>query len=245
MKILILFEHWAGHTLLSERVIRPHLTANRPISFPSVPVSEGIEIRHGCQFVSSLVRALATLPGGIGGFLPCGVGSHMSRLRHLGWNQCPHGLTSGPLETCHHQSLKAVCGVLVYPKRISFGASGWHPEAPILYYSFCHAFSPWSLPRVGNGGGKRQSVTPGHLLDESGQVGKRVRLTKKTRPVASSGIIPDAGHSTPRRRKRLRPPSSEGEGGEVGVSRNLFPRLGVGRVFAPGTPGTCLRREQA
>ena len=32
---------------------------NRPILIPSVPVSEGIEIRHGCQFISSLVRALA------------------------------------------------------------------------------------------------------------------------------------------------------------------------------------------
>ena len=34
--------------------------------FPSVPVSEGIAIRHGCQFLSSLVRALAKLPGGLG-----------------------------------------------------------------------------------------------------------------------------------------------------------------------------------
>ena len=59
---------------------------------PSVPVSEGIEIRHGCQFISILVRALAKLPGGMGKFLPCGLGSHMSRLRHLGWNQCSHGL---------------------------------------------------------------------------------------------------------------------------------------------------------
>ena len=87
-----------------------------PLLIPSVPVSEGIEIRHGCQFISSLVRALDKLPGGIGRFLPCGVGSHVSRLRHLGWSQCSHGLTSSPLESCHHQCLKAVCGVLGYPK---------------------------------------------------------------------------------------------------------------------------------
>ena len=37
--------------------------------------------------------------------LPCQVGSHMSRLRHVGWEQ------SRPLETCHHQCLKASCGV--------------------------------------------------------------------------------------------------------------------------------------
>ena len=110
-ELLILFEQWAGHRLLSEQVTRPHGGTNRPILFPSVPVSEGNEIRHGCQFLSCLVRALAKLPGGIGRFLPCGVGSHMSRLRHLGRNQCFHGLTSRPLESCHHQCLKAVWGV--------------------------------------------------------------------------------------------------------------------------------------
>ena len=81
LEFLILFEQWAGHLLLSEKVIRPHVRANRPILFPSVPVSEGIEIPHGCQFITSLVRALAKLPGGLGGFLPCRLGSHMSRLR--------------------------------------------------------------------------------------------------------------------------------------------------------------------
>ena len=59
-------------------------------------------------------------------------------------------------------------------------------------------------------------------------MGKRVRLTRKTRPGVISRDIPDPGHSTPRGRKRLRSPSSEGEGSEVGVPRNFFPRLGVG-----------------
>ena len=80
-------------------------------------MSEGIEIRHGCQFISSLVRALGKLPGGLGRFLPCQVGTHLSRLRHvLGWNQCSHDLTSRPLESCHHRCFSAVCGVLGYPK---------------------------------------------------------------------------------------------------------------------------------
>ena len=94
LELLILFEQWAGHRLLWEKVTRPHVRAGRPILLPSVLVPEGIEIRHGCQFLSSLVRALAKLPGGLGWFLPCGPGSHMSRFRHLGWNQCSHGLTS-------------------------------------------------------------------------------------------------------------------------------------------------------
>ena len=79
-----------GHRLLSEKVIWPLVRANRPILIPSVPVSEGIESRHGCQFMCSLVRALAKLPGGLDRLLPCKLGSHMSRLRHLGWNQCSH-----------------------------------------------------------------------------------------------------------------------------------------------------------
>ena len=67
----------------------------------------------------------------------------------------------------------------------------------------CH---PWSLPRVGNGGGKRQSIIPGHLLDAGSNVGPRVRLTRKTRPNVISRFNPDPGHPTPRRWKRLRPP---------------------------------------
>ena len=95
---------------------------------------------------------------------------------------------------------------------------------------FTRRFPPWSLPRVGSGVGKGHSVTTDHLPDIDSTAGKRVRLTNKTRPSASSHVIPDPdpGHSTPRRWKRLRPPSSEGEGGEVCVPRNLFPRLGVG-----------------
>ena len=223
MELLILFER-----LLSEKVTRPHVRANRPILIPSIPVSEGIEIRHGCQYVSSLVRALAKLPGGLGRFLPCGLGSHMSRLRHLGWNQCSHGLTSRPLESCHHQCLKAVCGVLEYPKGSALELLDGTLKLRHCTTIFTMRFPPWSLPGVGNGGGKRQFITPGYLLEAGSTVGKRVRLTRKTRPGASSMFTPDLGHPTPRRWKRLRPPSSEGVGGEVGGLRNLFPRLGVG-----------------
>ena len=63
LELLFPFEQWAGHRLLSEKVTRPHVRANRPILIPSAPVSEGVEIRHGCQFIRSLVRALSCLVG--------------------------------------------------------------------------------------------------------------------------------------------------------------------------------------
>ena len=34
-----------------KRLLGLMLRAGRPILLPSVPVSEGIEIRHGCQFI--------------------------------------------------------------------------------------------------------------------------------------------------------------------------------------------------
>ena len=78
---------------------------------------------------------------------------------------------------------------------------------------FSKRFPPWSLPRVDNGGGKRQVIAPGNPSDAGSNMGKRVRLTRKTRPGVSSMIIPDPGHSTPRRWKRLRLPFLRGSGG--------------------------------
>ena len=204
MELLILFEQWAGHRLLSEKVTGPHVRAGRSILLPSVPVSEGIEIRHGCQFLSSLVRALAKLPGGLGRFLPCSLGSHMSRLRHIGWNQCSHGLTSRPLESCHHQCLKAICGDLGYPK----GSALEFLDGTLKLRHCTDLFTtlglyPGLVPGLVKG---MHVITPGHLLDAGGDSGKRVRLTRKTRPGATSDFIPDPGHPTSRRWKRLRTP---------------------------------------
>ena len=54
LEVLTLFKQGAGHRLLSEKVTQPHVRAHRPISISSVLVSEGIEIRQGCRFISSL-----------------------------------------------------------------------------------------------------------------------------------------------------------------------------------------------
>ena len=230
LELLILFEQWAGHRLLSEKAARPHIRAGRPISLPSVPVSEGIEIRHGCQFLSSLLRALCKLPGGLGRFLPCRLGPHLSRLRHVGWNQCSHGLDSRPLESCHHQCLKAVCGLLGYPQGSALELLDGTLKLRYCTTLFTKRFPPWSLPRVGSRFGKRHLVSTDHLLDVHGTIGRRVRLTKKTRPGISSHDIPDPvpGHSTPRRWKRLLLPSSEGERERWACLAIFFLALGLG-----------------
>ena len=108
------------------------------------------------------------------------------------------------------------------------------------------AFSPLvSNPRVGTGGGKRCDVAPAHLLDEGSNAGKRVRLTRKTRPNDLSHHISDPGHPTRTRWKRLHPPDSSGAGGrDARASQSFSSTWGWVRV-ASETPGTSLRREQA
>ena len=70
---------------------------------------------------------------------------------------------------------------------------------------FTMRFPPWSLPRVGNGGGKRQCITPGLPTEAGGNLGNKVRLTKKARPGVFSRSNPDPGHPTPRRGKDCAP----------------------------------------
>ena len=65
------------------------------------------------------------------------------------------------------------------------------------------------------------------FLKPGGNLGKRVRLTKKTRPGISSHDIRDPGHPKPRRWKRLRRPSSEGEGVRLACLAIFFLDLGL------------------
>ena len=185
LETLTIFEQWAGHRLLSEKVTRPHVRAGRPFSVSSVPVSEGIEIRHGYQFISNLVSALGKLPGGLSRFLPCQVGTHLSRLRHLRWNQCSHGLTSRPLESCHHRCLSAVCGVLGYRKGSAAELLDGALKLRCCVTPFPNRFPSWSSHPIGNGRVRGLHVATTHLDGEGGNIAKRVRLTKKHKVVFS------------------------------------------------------------
>ena len=155
-----------GWSPVAQREVTRPVRAHRLVSISSVTVSEGIEILQGCRFISSLVRALGKLPGGLGRFLPCAVCSHMSRLRHLEWNQWSHGQTSRPLETCHHECLKAVCGVLGYPAGAAAELLDGSLKLRYCTTSFTKRFLPgWA--------GKRDGVITSRLVDDGCDVTMR------------------------------------------------------------------------
>ncbi len=114
-ELLLMFEIFAGHRLHAEKAIRPHLRPRRPLGFSGFSVGKGQEIRHGCQFLHSLFRALGHLPGGLVRFIPCQPSAHYTRLLHVGWEQCGHGLSSRPRESCDLQFLTPLLDFFGYP----------------------------------------------------------------------------------------------------------------------------------
>ena len=101
--------------MLSEKVTRPHVRAGRSMLIPCVPVSEGVELKFD-RDVNSLVVCLGLSLS----YLVVWVGSCLVVLVPT----CPGFVFWGgkdapmvlPLESCHHQCLWAICGVLGYPK---------------------------------------------------------------------------------------------------------------------------------
>ena len=60
-ELLIMIELFLGHRLNYEKVIRPHLRAERPLVGSRILPSDPREIRQ-CQFVCSLFRSLEPPP---------------------------------------------------------------------------------------------------------------------------------------------------------------------------------------
>ena len=114
-ELLLMFEVFTGVRLQTEKTVRPHLRSRRPLSFSGFSVGIEQEIRHGCQFIHSLIRALGHLPGGLSRFIPCHHGAHHARLLHLGWGRYGHGLTSRPRESCDHWFLTPLLNFFGYP----------------------------------------------------------------------------------------------------------------------------------
>ena len=100
VELLILYEVWAGERLVLEKKAHPrYLRPGRPISVSAVPFGPGSDIWRSCRFTGAMMRSLCLLLGGLGRFVPCSIGAHHCRLRHVGWERCSHGLTSRPLES--------------------------------------------------------------------------------------------------------------------------------------------------
>ena len=248
---LILYEKWAGERLVVDGAIPAGKREGRPISVLAVPLGPGIDIWRSCRFIGSLFRFLGNLPGGMARFVPCHVGAHHCRLRHLGWEKCGHGLTSRPRETSETAFLDSLREIFGYPARS--GPLLLAGELPLRYYSgnFALRKPSWSLPEVG---GVQALLTivladfslgnydagSGHLMaggcwtKGAGGFWKRVRLTKKT----ASSLVRRHGdlrvlHG--RRWKRLH--AFEGFFGEDGSCKRRrlsvhvsgsFPREGIG-----------------
>ena len=172
-------------------------------------------------------------------------GSHMSRLRHLGWNQCFHGLSSRPLESCHHQCLKAVCGVMRYP----CGAAAELLDGTLkLRYCttiFTTRFPPWSLPRVGNGVVNGSLVLLVIILIQvvigvkgSGLPGRHVQVNL----LMSFRILGIQRRGDGKDCAPLPPKEWRVRSASLAI---FFLDLGLGEVLHQATPGTCFRRQQA
>ena len=134
---------------------------------------------------------------GLGRFLFCDIGANHSRLRHIGWVQSGHGLTSRPRETSDILFLDELLFLFGYPP-----GSGCALLRGILLLRYCtsrfaHKLPTWSLPdsggvamlvRSGHGDGllvrsDPSSSDPGRISDRSGvlRLGReRVRLRRKT-----------------------------------------------------------------
>ena len=107
LEVLILFGQWAGHRLLSEKVTRHHVRANRPIFYFLCACFRGNRNKAGLSIHYQLGSGFGQA-GGIGRFLPCRVeGSYVSvTAPWLGTVFAWSYVTT--LESCHHQRVQAV-----------------------------------------------------------------------------------------------------------------------------------------
>ena len=134
IELLILYERWAGERLRVEDAIPKYRRPGRPISVSAAPLCPDIDIWRLCQHLGRLIRALCRLPGGLGRFVPGRIGTNHSRLRHIGWEKCCHGLTCRPLETSGKGFLSDLLSILGYPA--GSGAALLEGTLKLKYHTF-------------------------------------------------------------------------------------------------------------
>ena len=150
VELLIMYELWAGERLSLEKAHLRYLRPGRPISVSAVLFGPGTDIWRSCRFVGCLMRSLCLLLVGLRRFVPCSIGANHCRLRHIGWEECGHGLTSRPRESSSELFLDELLRLFRYPHR-----SGRALLAGTLPLRYCAArfacrTPTWRLPVSGH-----------------------------------------------------------------------------------------------
>ena len=123
VELFILYELWAGERFSLEKAHPRYLRPGRPISVSAVPFGSGIDIWRSCRFIGALMRSLC--------LQLCG-------LRHIGWETCGHGLTSGPRESSSELFLDKLLGLFRYLP--SSGRASLAGTLPLRYGAARFAF---------------------------------------------------------------------------------------------------------
>ena len=193
VELLILYELWAGERLSLEKAHPRYLRPGRPISVSAVPFGPGIDIWRSCRFIGAMMRSLCLLPGGLGRFVRCSVGANHFRLRHIDWEKCGHGLTSGPRESASEPVLNELLGLFRYPPGSARALLAGTLPLRNCATRFANRAPIWRLPMPGyvarlvavNPGVVQEVVAEGvgrevHWVSGSGPGRKRIRLSRKT-----------------------------------------------------------------
>ena len=87
---------------------------------------------------------------GLRRFVPCSIGANHCRLRHIGWENCGHGLTSRPRESASELFLNELLGLFRYPPKSGRALLGG--TLPLRYCAVRYAYSTptWRLPVSGH-----------------------------------------------------------------------------------------------
>ena len=139
----------------------------------AVPFGPGIDIWRSCRFIGALMRSLCLLPGGLGRFVPCSIGTNHCRLRHIGWEKCGHGLTSRPRESASVPFLDELLFLFRYP--VGSGRALLAGTLPLRYCfdRFACRTPTWRLPASGGVGDLVTAyIADGHEVDPA--AGRRV-----------------------------------------------------------------------
>ena len=100
-----------------------------------------------------LMRSLCLLPGGLGRFVPCSIGSNHCRLRHIGWERCGHGLTSRPRESASEVFLDELLQLFQYPPRSSRALLAGTLSLRYCAAGFASKTPTWRLSVLGHAAG--------------------------------------------------------------------------------------------